>query len=168
MPDPIERFMREQLDIYVKSVLHPPAKRKVSPQDIQRAAQYAMVIVRSYEAAGRRALSVAGNFMPTGGGGLGAAISAATSFSGVARGAVSHEINRIQPKPGPFRRGSRGPHVMLLQVMLYRTGTKLALDGAFGAITDAAVRYFQMTHKLKVDGVVGPHTWHDLIGAQVH
>ena len=57
-------------------------------------------------------------------------------------------------------RGSRGNDVKTLQqnlkkLGLYKTG---AIDGIFGSLTDAAVRQFQKSHKLVVDGVVGPTT----------
>ena len=35
----------------------------------------------------------------------------------------------------------------------------LAMDGIFGAKTLAAVRAFQRSRGLQVDGVVGPLTW---------
>lgn len=39
----------------------------------------------------------------------------------------------------------------------------LSLDGNFGASTDRAVKEFQKTHGLVVDGIVGPATWKLLI-----
>jgi peptidoglycan hydrolase-like protein with peptidoglycan-binding domain len=59
--------------------------------------------------------------------------------------------------------GSRGENVALLQaaleVNLIDTGT---VDGIFGRKTDAAVREFQSSHGLVVDGLVGPKTWERL------
>ena len=74
------------------------------------------------------------------------------------------------PAPGArpiLRFGSRGPVVQELQarlnLWLARTpGTgmaPLAMDGIFGAKTLAAVRAFQRSRGLQVDGVVGPLTW---------
>lgn len=42
-------------------------------------------------------------------------------------------------------------------------GTGLAVDGIFGARTDAAVRAFQEAAGLAVDGIVGPRTWYALV-----
>jgi len=61
---------------------------------------------------------------------------------------------------GPLTLGSRGQHVRTLQETLNRTTPSpgLQADGAFGIKTDAAVRAFQRSHNLKVDGIVGPRT----------
>ena len=56
--------------------------------------------------------------------------------------------------PTTVRRGSRGEAVKLLQREL-----RLAADGIFGAITDAALRVYQHDHGLLMDGVCGPKTW---------
>ena len=74
------------------------------------------------------------------------------------------------PAPGPrpiVRYGSRGATVQELQtrlnIWIARTpGAGLAplvADGIFGAKTLAAVRAFQRSRGLQVDGVVGPLTW---------
>ena len=53
-----------------------------------------------------------------------------------------------------IKKGSRGDAVATLQRKL-----NLIADGIFGAITDEAVRDFQKSHGLAVDGIVGPKTW---------
>jgi tetratricopeptide (TPR) repeat protein len=62
-----------------------------------------------------------------------------------------------------LRDGSRGDDVLFLQSRLNRAPevtTHLAVDGAFGPKTKAAVREFQAAHPpLEVDGVVGRETW---------
>jgi len=73
--------------------------------------------------------------------------------------------------PGtPLRRGTSGPSVVTVQVMLNRISQsypaipKIAsVDGIFGAQTEAAVRRFQEIFDLTVDGVVGPGTWYALV-----
>jgi peptidoglycan hydrolase-like protein with peptidoglycan-binding domain len=57
-----------------------------------------------------------------------------------------------------LRRGAQGEEVKLLQREL-----RLAADGAFGRITDAELRAYQLTHGLTVDGVAGPATWAHLL-----
>ena len=51
-------------------------------------------------------------------------------------------------------RGSKGEAVRTLQERLC-----LAVDGVFGAKTEAAVRAFQSAHGLTPDGIVGEKTW---------
>lgn len=53
-----------------------------------------------------------------------------------------------------IRKGSRGNEVATLQRKL-----NLIADGIFGSITDEAVRDFQKSHGLAVDGIVGSKTW---------
>lgn len=62
-----------------------------------------------------------------------------------------------------IRRGSRGNYVCIAQDDLntlgYRTG---GLDGVFGEQTDNAVRRYQSSRGLAVDGIVGCNTWRSL------
>jgi N-acetyl-anhydromuramyl-L-alanine amidase AmpD len=53
-----------------------------------------------------------------------------------------------------LRRGSSGPLVERLQEKI-----GVAVDGNFGAATEAAVREFQSQRGLVPDGIVGPQTW---------
>ena len=56
--------------------------------------------------------------------------------------------------------GSKGNTIKTLQALLTQKGHPCgAIDGIFGAKTDAAVKTFQAANKLDVDGIVGPMTW---------
>ncbi len=73
--------------------------------------------------------------------------------------------------PGsPLRRGTSGPSVVTVQVMLNRIAQnypaipKLAtVDGIFGSRTEASVRKFQEIFGLTPDGVVGKATWYSMV-----
>jgi peptidoglycan hydrolase-like protein with peptidoglycan-binding domain len=56
-----------------------------------------------------------------------------------------------------------GLAVMDLQTALNRHGAKLVVDGIFGRLTEAAVKAFQKSRGLVVDGIVGPLTWSKLL-----
>lgn len=74
----------------------------------------------------------------------------------------SPESRRLAVEPGAeteIANGASGPAVTLCQRLLNELGAALAVDGAFGAETLAAVEWFQRTHSLTVDGVCGPLTW---------
>ena len=62
-----------------------------------------------------------------------------------------------------IRKGSRGNYVCIAQDDLntlgYRTG---GLDGVFGTQTDTAVRNYQRSRGLTVDGIIGCNTWRSL------
>lgn len=60
-----------------------------------------------------------------------------------------------------LRRGDKGKAVRELQGLLNSKSGKIVLhpDGDFGANTEKAVKEFQQSHKLRVDGVVGAKTW---------
>ncbi|MCA8923590.1 MAG: peptidoglycan-binding protein, partial [Planctomycetes bacterium] len=69
-----------------------------------------------------------------------------------------------QPMSGPtLRLGARGNDVVRLQNALRAKGfNPVPSDGIFGNGTLAAVRRFQSSRGLAVDGVVGPQTWRAL------
>lgn len=66
-----------------------------------------------------------------------------------------------------LKKGAKGGNVKALQLLLigygYSCGPSGA-DGSFGGHTDTAVRAFQKTHGLTVDGSVGANTWNALMG----
>ena len=65
--------------------------------------------------------------------------------------------NPGQPTIAP---GANGAPVRRLQRALRRQpDLDIAVDGAFGPKTEAAVKDFQQGASLTVDGVVGPQTW---------
>lgn len=71
-----------------------------------------------------------------------------------------------QPSPSTthrtLRRGDTGDDVTQLQKLLINQGYSLTPDGVFGPKTEAAVRDFQRSVGLTVDGVVGQNTWQAL------
>lgn len=79
--------------------------------------------------------------------------------------------NITQSYPGyTLQRGSSGPEVVVLQVMLnrirqnYPAIPKITVtDGIFGQETENAVREFQSIFNLNPDGVVGRSTWNRLV-----
>lgn len=77
---------------------------------------------------------------------------------------ISHEYEYEGGGGRPtLSNGSRGQVVLDLQSSLTRLGISPGqLDGIFGPKTDAAVRQFQQSRGIEVDGVVGPITWGEL------
>ncbi|NES79854.1 MULTISPECIES: peptidoglycan-binding protein [Okeania] len=56
--------------------------------------------------------------------------------------------------------GSTGEDVEYLQIWLKAAGFRsLVVDGIFGVATEEAVKNFQKSSGLTVDGIVGPQTW---------
>lgn len=67
-----------------------------------------------------------------------------------------------QQAPGPLA----VEPIRSLQYLLRQHGHgEVAVDGIFGAVTAGAVRAFQQSRSLKVDGIVGNETWPALIVA---
>ena len=67
-----------------------------------------------------------------------------------------------------MRRGSLSNYVLIAQDDLNTLGFPTGgLDGIFGARTDEAVRNYQRSRGLTVDGIVGCNTWRSLQEAVV-
>ncbi len=65
-----------------------------------------------------------------------------------------------------IREGHRSNEVLDIQTRLRALGMKIDDEqGSFGASTKQAVRTFQQQRGILVDGIVGPHTWEELVGA---
>ena len=67
-----------------------------------------------------------------------------------------------------FRLGDEGTEVLDIQQRLVSLDVRIdpsELEGRFGPSTDAAVRDFQARRNLRVDGLVGPDTWGQLVEA---
>ncbi|MEM7727010.1 MAG: peptidoglycan-binding domain-containing protein [Cyanobacteria bacterium P01_A01_bin.45] len=71
----------------------------------------------------------------------------------------SRRIARNSPSLPILRFGNSGLSVKVLQKLLLSNGYAVRVDGFFGALTEAAVKGFQDTQELSVDGVVGGNTW---------
>lgn len=63
-----------------------------------------------------------------------------------------------------LKKGSKGESVKWLQFELNKYGYKLDVDGDFGKKTEDAVRAYQASKKLVVDGIVGNNTFKSLKG----
>jgi N-acetylmuramoyl-L-alanine amidase len=67
-----------------------------------------------------------------------------------------------------YRTGDRGPEILDIQTRLLSLGAVVddaERDGTFGPSTESAVRGFQRERHLRVDGLVGPDTWEQLVEA---
>lgn len=59
--------------------------------------------------------------------------------------------------------GRKGELAKTAQYLLRQHGFDVAADGIVGPLTEGAIRDFQKSQNLDVDGVIGNHTWPTLI-----
>ncbi|MGO3126915.1 MAG: peptidoglycan-binding protein [Luteimonas sp.] len=84
----------------------------------------------------------------------------------VADGPASVQHSASASSTPTLERNDRGPAVSDLQTRLAAAGfSPGTADGIFGARTESAVRSYQSSRGIEVDGVVGPNTWAQLNGA---
>jgi Putative peptidoglycan binding domain len=71
----------------------------------------------------------------------------------------------IQVQLMQVQEGNEGPPVRSLQILVNGHGPYgLAVDGIYGPKTVSAVRAYQNSVHLSVDGIAGVHTWANLLG----
>lgn len=78
----------------------------------------------------------------------------------------SIECEQVGIKLTELSKGSEGKQVKTVQRILKDMGYDLGrygVDGDFGPMTEKAVKAFQKTEKLEVDGIVGINTWTNLL-----
>lgn len=67
------------------------------------------------------------------------------------------------PKLPTLKKGDKGEYVLSWQNYLWLNGFPPGLlDGKFGQLTEDAVRAFQFSRGLKVDGIIGPACWNSI------
>lgn len=98
-------------------------------------------------------------------------IEAKSTYYGVVTSKLSHwnewgelamvDYTNTSPSTGnpTVRKGMTGEAVEYAQTLLNYHGFAVKVDGVFGEDTETAVKRFQQTHDLEVDGIVGKKTW---------
>lgn len=80
---------------------------------------------------------------------------------------TSSSDRQIDPTPTDefptLQEGSTGEQVLMLQRRLRQAGYDITSDGFFGPSTTAAVKQFQADYHQPTDGIVGPHSWSQLL-----
>lgn len=71
---------------------------------------------------------------------------------------LDKKANPFAEPTGNLKKGSKGNGVKWLQFELNEAGYGLDIDGDFGTLTHNAVKSFQKSSKLLVDGIVGKQT----------
>lgn len=87
-------------------------------------------------------------------------------FDYIAKGIQNNDADAIYGIELPMlARGAIGPDVLILQKMLIGNGFscgRTKADGQFGGNTEQAVKDFQKSRSILVDGIVGKQTWYKL------
>lgn len=102
-------------------------------------------------------------------------LAAVTTFSGIGitvaattAGAATRTCSASTPASSRpvLRYADRGSCVTQAQLRLRANGVSIGADGSFGPATLSAVKSFQRSKGLSVDGIVGPITWSRLLGGK--
>jgi peptidoglycan hydrolase-like protein with peptidoglycan-binding domain len=102
---------------------------------------------------------IGGTPAPSGGGASGGGPSGGgPSGGGTSGGGTSGGGVAVATRP-TIMRGATGEHVTYLQTRLSALTYSVTVDGIFGPGTQSAVRSFQASNGLTVDGIVGQATW---------
>ena len=86
---------------------------------------------------------------------------------GYGRPIYEHEREVCDVQITVLRKGSKGPEVKALQILLLGYGFscgKTGADGDFGKATDSALKDYQKKNGLEADGIAGKKTWSKLLG----
>lgn len=72
-------------------------------------------------------------------------------------------VKKIPPVLPTLKKGSKGSYVLSWQQYLWLNGFPVGLvDGKFGQLTEDAVKAFQFSRGLTVDGIIGPEMWNSI------
>lgn len=72
-------------------------------------------------------------------------------------------VKKDPPALPTLKKGSKGEYVLSWQQYLWINGFPPGLiDGKFGTLTEEAVKAFQFSRGLTVDGVIGPEMWNNI------
>lgn len=72
-------------------------------------------------------------------------------------------VEKKVPTLPTLKKGDRGAYVLSWQQYLWINGFPPGLlDGKFGQLTEDAVKAYQFSHNLKIDGVIGPEVWNSI------
>lgn len=76
---------------------------------------------------------------------------------------VKEVKNTVSIELTVLQKGSKGKQVKTLQRLLNAFGHNLDVDGSFGSLTQSALKAYQKTYGLEVDGICGSQSWKSLL-----